>query len=632
MGGRDGRRLSAWAVVAAAIALAGAGGSAVGLGAPAWLAGAVAAVSALVAGTVVDRVFHVRDERAAAAQRRSAVLAALTPAVPAGPDDALGLLRADQSPVPYRGRRRELERLAEWCADDAACPVFMIGGPAGVGKSRLALEFASRRLPGIWQAGWLRAGTNGNEAVSAVRACGDPTVILVDDADARSDLAPLLDTLAEQYTSPPARVIMMARSAAGLAASLALQVEDRHDWIIARAAKLELQPDGGPEDQARWFGEAVTAFAADRGVPVPALPDTFRAGRRYVSQPVLMLQAQALLAVLGGPTAGSDPRQLSSGEVAEALMRHEKRRWRATAAGWSWGSGGPLSETLQERSITALVLLGAASEGEAAQVVGKVPELRDATAERLSAITAWVSAFYPPDADGIFRLRPDLIGEWFIVTQLTAHPELARNLRDSLTDAQAARALAFLARAADRIEPASRLFDDFASGNLSRRVLAAAQAAVTGEAGRQLLDTVVAAQIRSGAGWTIDHLAEISHLIPEHVLLITHVAIADLTVTLYRPLAAGNPAAHQADLARALGNLGVLLDRVSRYQDALAARTESVNVYRVLASRDPDLYQDQYRQTLSALRREYEQRGMHMDAILHHLADSPDQPPSPPLS
>jgi outer membrane lipoprotein SlyB len=88
-----------------AAGLAGAGGSAVGLGASGWLAGAVGAVSALVAGTVVDRVFHARDDRAAAAGRRDEVLDALVAvAAPGDQDDVLGLLRADRCPAPFRGR------------------------------------------------------------------------------------------------------------------------------------------------------------------------------------------------------------------------------------------------------------------------------------------------------------------------------------------------------------------------------------------------------------------------------------------------------------------------------------------------------------------------------------------------
>ena len=589
MGGRYNRQRSGWVVAAAAAALAGAGGSAVGLGAPAWLAGAVAAVSALVAAVVVDRVFHARDERSAATERRSEVLDVLTSAAPGDEKDALGLLRADRSPMPFRGRGRELRRLAEWCADDSTNPVFMIAGSSGVGKSRLALQFASG-LPEEWERGWLRDEA-GAMAVSAVRACGDPAMILVDDADGRDDLVLLLNTLAGQYTSPAIRVILVARSAAGLAASLSSQLDDRHEWIVTRAPVLDLQPEGGPEDRERWFAEAVTAFAASPAARKVAVPAQSYSGRADVTQPILVLQAQALLAVLGTGDDELDPRKLSFGQVADGLMEHEKRRWTAMAATWNWGGGDAPSRTLQERSIAALVLLGPDGNDEAEQVLRRIRELRDAAAERLAAVAAWVSALYPLGPGGTPSIRPDMIGEWFVVRQLTAHRAFAQSLRDGLTDRQAARALSFLASAADRIEPASNLFGEFASGSLRRTILAATHAAMTCQVGRQLLDPVIAGQIRSVDEWTLDQLSDLDRLIPDHVLLLTHVAIADLTVRLWRPEQRDNPAAHQADLAGALGNLGIRLYWVGRYQDALAAAEEAVPIYRALAKDNPAAHQ-----------------------------------------
>jgi tetratricopeptide (TPR) repeat protein len=169
-----------------------------------------------------------------------------------------------------------------------------------------------------------------------------------------------------------------------------------------------------------------------------------------------------------------------------------------------------------------------------------------------------------------------------------------------------------------------------------------------------------------------DQLTDLDHRIPAHVLLLTRIAIAEATVrlwrntatgdpsnqaeladalhnfgirlaevgrykdaataaeeavTLYRPLAKDNPAAHQSDLANALDTLGMHLRRVGRTQDALRARTESVDILRELASREPDLYQQRYQRELGALQQEYDQRGMHNDAILHHLVDPPNQPP-----
>ncbi len=437
-------------------------------------------------------------------------------------------------------------------------------------------------------------------------------MILVDDAEGRADLVPLLDALAGQYTSPATRVILIAHSAAGLAASLASQLDEWHEWIVTRAPVLDLQPEGGPEDRERWFTEAMTTFAAERKVAVPALsyvpwPD--------VSQPILVMQAQALLAVLGTGDNKGDPRKLSFGQVADALMKHEKRRWTATAATWKWGDGGPPSETLQERSIAALVLLGPDSDGEAEQILRKVPELRNATAERLAAIAGWTSALYSPESSGGPRIRPDMIGEWFVVSQLTSNTALSQSLRAGLTDRQAARALSFLANAADRMESAGGLFSEFASGSPRRTILAAAHAAMTGQTGRQLLDTVIAEQILSVEDWTIDQLTDLDRLIPGHVLLLTHVAIADFTVQLRRVELRDNPAVHRAGLALALRTLGAALDRVGRSQDALAVAEEAVTVFRVLAKDNPAVHRAGLALALQTLAVALDRVGRSQDAL-----------------
>lgn len=158
------------------------------------------------------------------------MLDALTASAPGDADDVLRLLEADQRAVPFRGRSREMQQLAAFCADNnSACPALMVSGPAGVGKSRLVLEFALA-LPQDWTAGWLHAGA-GSAAISAVRACGDPSVILVDDAEGRADVVALLDALAEHHDDPQVRVVLVTRSAAGLREWLALRVEERHQWI-----------------------------------------------------------------------------------------------------------------------------------------------------------------------------------------------------------------------------------------------------------------------------------------------------------------------------------------------------------------------------------------------------------------
>ena len=573
-------------LLVAAVVLAGVGGAAVGLRAPAWLAGAAGAVTALVAAMIVDRVSGARDGEKFAVNARGYVLDPLRTGVSAETrtDDAiadpLALLRADRSPMPFRGRSKQLRRLDAWRDDPGGSPVLLLSGPAGVGKSRLALRFASR-VPAGWVAGWLHART-GDVAVAPIAACGDPTVILVDDADGRCDLAPLLDSLAERHTRPTIRVVLVTRSADGLRASLAARLGERHAGIASGALAIELEPQGSANDLTRWFDEAVHAFARALGRPVPELPE-MAPGHAGATQPFVMLQARALLAVLG---MGSDPRALTFGQVAEALMRHEKRRWDALARARDWGSGGPPAQTLRERAVAALALLGANSDSEAAEVLRRVPELRDVSAERRCEIAAWVSGLYPPGEGVAPRIRPDVIGEWFVVDQLTSDPALADGLRTGVTDDQAARALGFLARAAGWIEAAGPLFGEFAGGNIRRQVLAVARAALTGEAGRLRLDAVVAAQLSPAGRWTLDELNQLDQLIPRYALPRTHAAIAAHVVIANRALAA-DPAAHQTGLVPALNELASALGNLGRYREALAAAEEAVTICRARADGDP---------------------------------------------
>ena len=597
-------------LMAAAAALAAVGGGAVGLGAPAGLAGAVAGFSALVASTVVDRVFHARDERDTALRRRSEVLDKLKPD-PWDGDRELELLQASHSLTPAWGRRHELKRLEGWLADDQACPALLISGPAGVGKSRLALEFASR-LPTEWATGWLRA-EKGGEAVDAVRACKSPAVILVDDADGRTDLVPLLDVLAEESGGSAIRAVIITRSTIGLRRVLATQLDGRHKSIATKAKGIDLQPVGGYEDHDRWFKKAVSKFAEALEAAVPNIPDRPHPSQEVSDEPFLILQAKALLAVLG-TSDKEDKRNLSFEQIANELMEHEEARWYRLAKTSDWGSGGPPSKILREHSVAALALLGSSVEGEAVQILHRIPELHDANAERLSDITAWISTLYPEGPSGAPRIQPDMFGEWFVVHQLTKHPALAQSLRREMTDPQASRALAFLARAADRAESAGPLFEEFGAGDIRRRALAAAQAALTGETGRQLLDPVVARQIRSADGWKVDQLAELEQQIPQHVLLLTHAAIAELTVTMFRGLSADGTA-DQAALAGALTSLNEKLEQVGRSWDALAPGEEAVAMYRDLAAANPAVHRSGLVRALINLGITLEKLGRYRDAL-----------------
>ena len=571
--------------MAGAVALAAVGGGAIGLGTPLWLGGSAGAVAALAAFAIVERVFRAWDERRTARTQRAQVLDALTTSFPGDEDDVLGRLRPGRSTVPFRGMTSERRQLTDWAADESASPTLMVTGSAGVGKSRLVLEFALG-LPRVWAVGWLHVGA-GAAAVRAVRACGDPAIILVDDADGRPDVVALLDALAEHHVRPQVRVVLITRSATSLRSWLARQVEEKHQWITDLAAELEVVPHGSPEDRQRWFSEAVTAFSADLRASASARPGPMPAGLSDACAPMLDLQARALLAVLGGgPVSKANLAAASFIRVAESLMDHEKRRWRAITAAVDWGIGGPPGKSVQEHCVAALALLGPVNQAEAISVLRRIPELADATGERLISIASWAAELYPYAPGVAPRIGPDMIGEWFVVSQLTADPGLSQRLRDGMTEDQAARALSFLARAADRLETADGLFAAWSAGDIRRLVLAATQATTTGKTGQRLLDPVLASRILSADGWTIERLNDLDQQIPRHVLLATQAAIADRTVALYRSMAKAT-AACRVDLARALDILGDCLGQAGRNRDALTAGREAVALYRSLADTAP---------------------------------------------
>jgi len=110
------------------------------------------------------------------------------------------------------GRRAELDELIAFLAEDRPFAWWLWTGPAGVGKSRLAVELC-RMVSDDWDAGFLpdtqQSRLGGLRPVS-------PTLVVVDYAAQRSDwLSDVLLDLARRRNGPPLRVLILERAAAG---------------------------------------------------------------------------------------------------------------------------------------------------------------------------------------------------------------------------------------------------------------------------------------------------------------------------------------------------------------------------------------------------------------------------------
>jgi tetratricopeptide (TPR) repeat protein len=528
-------------------------------------------VTALVALVVVQAVLSVwqarqdhRDRRAA----RDELLGPLRPPAPtppladrqeAGPRQVVHWLTAPFTPTPLWGRTEAKDRLVAWCVarDPAAGVVRVVTGPAGAGKSRLALAVAESLPPG-WAAGW--AQDDGASLVERIASAGDPTLVLVDDADRLSEV----DTLVTRAVRHPdlVRVLLLTRTATGL--------RSKSDAVLPQLSQVEaLGPLGAAGDRQRWFDEATRSYAKAWRVPPPDVSS--RPVGRDEDTP-LVLHARALLAVLG--RAGTHTWSLA--ELVTELVALECRTWHTDAP------PGCDPEVLTQ-AVTVLLVLPAPTAEDAAELLRRVPQFAHDTAHQArAAVARWARRHYPPGPDHRLDLRPHLVAERLVLDTLTDSPGLLHDddipaAAPVLTRAYAsfpdalAQLTTLLARRPDLLPDA--LAAALATGVTDPDFDHALAALVeTADA-----DDVLSADVR-------ERLIALAH--PEQFLHLDLVR-SRLRVEHHRRLERVEPGRHQPDLAHALDRLGGCWGNIGRWREATAAIEEAVAIRRELVRVDP---------------------------------------------
>jgi Tetratricopeptide repeat len=584
MAERQNRR--GWAVraaVGAALILAGFGAGVAGASqaSTSWLVraagAAVGAVAGLVAAIWVDRADQRREARMTALRVRDGALDVLRTDPPNKGSVFDVLLATSTEAAPFRGRKDDLAWLNRWW-DNPNQQIAVVSGPAGTGKTRLVTQFALDR-PAPWVSGWL-SGDRGADAVAAIRACSDPVLVLVDDADQRPDVAALLASLtANRGAGTPVRVILISRGT-GLGLRLAATLDDRSRGMLDGVGELPLGPFGCSDDRARWFTEAVRSYARARQVPPPDLPARLSSPIADPAEPILTLHAQALLAVLD--SEGSRPLRphaegLPFDRVSAALFAHEQHRWEVSAQRPEFGLTD-LTRPVQAQAIAVLLLARPVDQAQAVAALTRVPELATASDERRANIARWAAHLYPSDPPWPIQIKPDMLAEWFAVTQLAHTPSLMGLLR-AMTSAQKAALLLLLAHASDHVPQAVQLFADMVAANIRHLAEVAAAAALTASAGQWRLDGELAYLIRQ-TDWPADDLRRVGDQLAGR-LPQTYAAVAEAWVKIART------DGDSADLPKALTDLGNVLAKLGRHQEALAATEESVGLWRPLARDNP---------------------------------------------
>ena len=148
------------------------------------------------------------------------------PSAMAGARTPGSLLAAGVEAVDFTGRRLELAELAAWRDGSGDFSVMLITGEGGQGKTRLARRFTAVARQKRWATGFLANRSaaitqdDGNHLLAAsdlakrIQEATEPVLIVTDYAETRpGEVARLIEILASRPVVPPARLLLLSRTA-----------------------------------------------------------------------------------------------------------------------------------------------------------------------------------------------------------------------------------------------------------------------------------------------------------------------------------------------------------------------------------------------------------------------------------
>ncbi|MFF5858580.1 hypothetical protein ACFY8B_23620 [Streptomyces sp. NPDC012751] len=425
------------------------------------------------------------------------------PAEPGADPSVFRLLSPLHSPVPFRDRDDELALLRRWCEDDTdPHPIMLLAGDRGVGRSRLALELV-RALGDAWTAGRLLRGPG--QLFPALRDRARPALVVVDDADLRSDVDSHLHSLVRADVVPlllefgkrphdttPVRLLFVVRHAERFRAVVGQELDySRGDpdvlRLLADAPVLNLAPPVlDRATLAERHAEASAAFTAAladaAGTGRADDTEAAHAGSSPGTAPVrpertplrtpLDLHAQALVTALTGEPVSAVPRRFE--QVAGVLFERERRRWRRSAASFT-GPGVPALPRLPdhpglpERVMLTLLSTGHREYVTASHTLERLPEFAGLEEERIrSAAYAWVTwalalhgGTHPATRMAEPWIGPETFTHWLLTTRLRAEPELFDRLWTGLNARRSEHLTGVLCRACEDFSAAGEILQRY---------------------------------------------------------------------------------------------------------------------------------------------------------------------------
>ena len=298
--------------------------------------------------------------------------------------------------VPLRGRDADLAALEDFLVSPAPFTWWLVAGPGGLGKSRLALELCLRQGM-VWRAGFLP----GDYAAQDFRTWkpSQPTLIVIDYVMSRAEaIGELCRTLHLRRKDLvfPVRLLLLER-------------DTQSDW-------LDRMHGGRGSDRA-----AITAtrYAGPRVLKPLSADDLWQtitfmlddAGKAHPDkEPTLSLLADidpegrplfaALLA--DALSSGATPRQWNRKILVENVLEREETNW------WA-----PAGVTEEDKDLLALATLCGGLRRGAGHPPVITERLASFSPQRYRAMTG-------ENADErLAPLQPDIVGELFVLERLS---------------------------------------------------------------------------------------------------------------------------------------------------------------------------------------------------------------------
>ncbi|RZT17467.1 anaphase-promoting complex subunit 5 [Kribbella sp. VKM Ac-2569] len=539
--------------------------------------GTVGAIGGLVAGTIWSRVDQRRLEKREAVRARSEALDLIPLSLVTEPRSIAQLAPSQallaevltaRAALPLWGRSRELNVLRTWLADQDGPQLCLMWGPPGIGKTRLALEFAASPPDG-WLAGRLRTAREAS-SVAAILACGEPTVVVVETGGWRSGLLPFLEDAARASGSQ-LKILLIARNLAWLP-YLKSQLAETSAAIVTDAAQLHVEPVGSGDDLLRWYRHARQVFASDQAT-----------GQFASSRPAHPLQpgtsmgellARALVAARepskqgAGSVGVSDGTSLDLDEVVRVLAEHERRQWPEPV-------DVAIPGDLRDRAVAALILVPTIDESDAASVLSRLPDLRDAAQHRLREIARYVRTIYPgPDRMWIEVPNAELVVAG-LIGAVTGDRALWSEVTGALRPEQLSSVIALVNNNIAAVHDGSALLADlFARSGLSAALRPTVEAVLSTVPRLSEPDAILAYLIQQGEISQVE-LSRLGDVVGEGWKMPR--AYVEL---LRRQVDKSRAEARPGDLSQTLVLLGAGLERLGRTQEAVDAYSEAVTVAR----------------------------------------------------